>query len=80
MIKSLKKIIKFLIHRLLILLHIKDYINTNHDYQIFQSNRLHTFFGYYDKTPFSKDGEILLAIVSDKKNGSIHKFFCFNGI
>jgi hypothetical protein len=71
LLKSLKLIIKFLIHRLFILLHIRDYINTNYDYKIFQSNKLHTFFGYYDKTPFSKDGEILLAIVSDKKKGPI---------
>ena len=71
MFKSLKIIIKFIIHKFFILFHIRGYITTNHDYQVYQSNKLHTFFGYYDKTPFSKDGEILLAIVSDKKKGPI---------
>ena len=53
------------------MLNIRGYIRTNCDYQIFDSNKRHTFFGYYDKTPFSKDSDILLAIVSDKKNESI---------
>jgi len=55
------------------MLRIRDYIITNYDYKIFESNKLHTFFGYYDKTPFSENGKILLAMTTDKRNGSIRK-------
>lgn len=33
--------------------------------QIFQSKKIHTFFGYYDLSPFSHDGSKVLAIQAD---------------
>jgi len=69
----IKKQIKSILHGLMIILGKRNYINSNQNYQILQSKHLHTFFGYYDKTPFSKNGKIILAMVTDKKIGSINK-------
>jgi hypothetical protein len=37
---------------------------SQHDIQMFSVDNFHTFFGYYDKTPFSKDNSMLLAMLA----------------
>jgi len=37
-------------------------------HQVLKSRYKHTFFGYYDKTPFSKSGDKVLAIATNIKN------------
>lgn len=69
--KILKKIMEFMIHRICVLLRMRLFINTTKSYTIYKSHRKQTFFGYYDKTPFSQEGDKLLAIASDINSGPI---------
>lgn len=53
--------------------HLKKRITTNYNYTIYASNKRHTFFGYYDKTPFNDAGNVILAQATDMKNIPLKK-------
>ena len=57
----------------IIFFRLKKKISTNYNYIILSSKKRHTFFGYYDKTPFDNAGKILLAHSADIKNISLKK-------
>lgn len=61
-------ILDFLIFRKIIPL-----VQSNLKYRIFDSGYLHTFFGYYDKSPFSSNSDIILAHSTNVKNETIVK-------
>jgi hypothetical protein len=63
--QKLKRLIKIIIHKILIVLGVRKYIQSRNKYKIYKSNKKHTFFGYYDKTPFTSDGKKLLAMTAD---------------
>ncbi len=46
-------------------LKLRKTIISNLDYKIFKTKYKHTFFGYYDKSPFSSDDTQLLAIATN---------------
>mgnify|MGYP001287250776 CR=1 FL=1 len=55
------------------LFHFKPKIKSSFPYQKLETEYKHTFFGYYDKSPFNKDDTKLLAIATNydkKKNNS----------
>jgi len=51
--------------QLLVRFKIRKPINTNLKYKLYYTKYRHTFFGYYDKTPFSHDNSKLLALATD---------------
>ena len=47
-------------------------INQSYDFEIYNvKDKKHTFFGYYDKTPFSKNNEMILANSTDTDQRTI---------
>jgi hypothetical protein len=71
LIQGIKGLVKTIIYKVWYLFGLKKYIQANFEYVIFQSKKKHTFFGYFDKSPFSIDGSKLLAITVDGRNGPL---------
>jgi hypothetical protein len=65
MIKTLLKNIKNIINDLTRQLNIRNNIVSDLKYIVYETEYKHTFFGYYDKIPFSKNNKKLLAIATD---------------
>jgi len=60
--------IKNVINKILRQCRIKKVLQISCPYKVYQSSDKHTFFGYYDKSPFSKNGKFLLAMTVDIDN------------
>jgi hypothetical protein len=61
LIKNIFDFVFELLHRFSFLKHIVS----NYEFNIYKTNRKHTFFGYFDKSPFSFDDTKLLFISTD---------------
>ena len=72
--RTVRSIIKSLITgRVLILrwVSFRNIISTKNNYKILSSSKTHTFFGYYDITPFNKDSTRVLAIATNAPSSTI---------
>lgn len=60
--KQFSKILLYIVNNFLRIVKLRKHIITELSYDIYSTNRKHTFFGYYDKTPFSQNNRKLLAM------------------
>lgn len=60
---------KYLLTDLLVKSKFKKSIESKLKYKLYSTKYKHTFFGYYDKTPFSADKKKILAITSNHDTG-----------
>lgn len=70
---GIKKLIKYLIVKLCRQIKRRKVICTSYPYKVLTSNKRQTFFGYYDKTPFSSDCNKILAMSVNCKNKPMNK-------